>query len=243
MLPQINPNPLTKDMDTNKQFAALRNQISQLRDDVDQALMSIGYDNLTLELRKKIDKLETEITGNTNLSNMVAESVKSKYVRTEVLEADMAIVMGDISSINGSISTINGNIFSINGDISTINGNIYSINGDIGTINGNITTLNGAVSANSAVIGGLGNGTTTINGACIKTGTISANRISADLLRTAELSSGALASVTIQAKGISCSSDVDGQGGRFDYLNVSGKSLSLDTISIGGVPRQIVTWS
>lgn len=105
MLPQVNLNPLTKDMDTNKQFAAIRNQISQLRDEVDQALMSIGYDNLTSDLRKRIDGLETEITGSNQLSNIVAETIKAKYITADMISAHYASI-GDLQAVTARIGSI-----------------------------------------------------------------------------------------------------------------------------------------
>lgn len=105
MLPQVNLNPLTKDMDTNKQFAAIRNQISQLRDEVDQALMSIGYENLTADLRRRIDGLETEITGSNQLSNIVAETIKAKYITADMISAHYASI-GDLQAVTARIGSI-----------------------------------------------------------------------------------------------------------------------------------------
>lgn len=94
---------------------------------------------------------------------------------------------GQISSIQQTVSSITQQITGINGDISSIEQYVDSITLSVsnGSTSSTISLKAGSTTIASQTITmsglvtftGLSNGTTTINGACIKTGTISANRL------------------------------------------------------------------
>ena len=148
--------------ETTKNF---NHQIAQTR-----SLISKTSEEILLKVENELDGLSASID-----------------VKLDSITSTVQGQSGQISSIQQTVRSITQQITGINGDISSIEQYVDSItlsvsNGDTSstiqlkaggtTISSQNITMDGLVTFT-----GLANGTTTIDGECIKTGTISANRL------------------------------------------------------------------
>lgn len=124
---------VSKDTDIGKQMAYMRNYINQLRDEVENDLMNIGYDNLDADLRKRFDDMQTglltanntsiEVAGMLKTQYLKADEIAAKYITAQTVAANYATIgslnavsaaIGDLAAIaittqNLSAQTINAN--------------------------------------------------------------------------------------------------------------------------------------
>lgn len=77
-----------------QQMAAMRNYINQLKDDTEQELFNIRWENLSKPLQEKLNGLDKEIVANSNKINQIqanfitADQIAAQYVTSEYLESD-----------------------------------------------------------------------------------------------------------------------------------------------------------
>ena len=108
----------SNNIDPNRQMAMMRTYLSQLKDELESELYNIGWNNLSKELRDKINSLEGYATDN----DQKFEQIRANMVTTEYLSANYATItslnavsadIGDLAAIaittnNLSAQTING---------------------------------------------------------------------------------------------------------------------------------------
>ena len=231
MLTQINPNAQANDMDMTKQIASLRNQIAQLRDSVEDELACIRYDQLEANLRKKIDSIQ-ELYGNVETTNIVAQTLKAKYLVADEIATQYATIK-NLDAAVARIGTIEANYVSasyLSANYATI-GSLSAVSARVGAIEADYVTA-GVVAANYATIGSL-------NAVSAKVNTISANYITANDI-TASLIAGKFPSVnnglTINTETLRASNiqRFTGDG----YHSLVSTSLNLD-----GTTRKFATWT
>lgn len=77
-----------------QQMAAMRNYINQLKDDTEQELFNIRWENLSKPLQEKLNGLDKEIVANSDKINQIqanfitADQIAAQYVTSEYLESD-----------------------------------------------------------------------------------------------------------------------------------------------------------
>lgn len=158
MLPLINTNPNSNDGNVPKQISVLRNQMAQLRDAIEADLSNIRYDNLSPDLQKRIDNIDTLVTSSSEKVDMVAQSLAVNYATIK----DLAAQTARINTIEASYITaaeVSANYASF--------GWVQALDAIVGTINADYVTT-GQLNA------------VKIDASQITSGTINANRISAN---------------------------------------------------------------
>lgn len=167
-----------------------------------QANFEDEINGLSSTLNVKIDgieaSLEDEINGLSSSINLQIDSITSTV---QGLDGQVSTIQQTVGSITTQITGINGDISSLEQTATSLQTQIRNAQGDISTIEQYVDSItlsvtNGSTSStiqlkaggttiasqNITMSGlvtftGLANGTTTINGACIKTGTIDADRL------------------------------------------------------------------
>ena len=137
------------------------------------------------ETRSEIKKTSTEIQ--LSVESQINDLSASIDIQLDSITSTIQGQGGQISQINQTLTSINSTIRGLDGDISEIDQKIDNIRISVsnGSTSSTITlTVDGVTvsSQNITMSGlvtytGLSSGTTTINGACIKTGTIDADRL------------------------------------------------------------------
>lgn len=165
--------------DTSWKLAQTYSRISKTADEI---LLEVGsnMDDLSASIDIKIDGITSTVQGQAGQISQISQTVDS-------ISSTVQGQGGQISSINQTLTNINSTIRGLDGDISEIDQKVDSIR--LGVSNGSTSstitlTVDGVqVSSQNITMSGLvtytglSNGTTTINGACIKTGTIDADRL------------------------------------------------------------------
>lgn len=137
------------------------------------------------ETRSEIKKTSTEIQ--LSVENQINDLSASIDIQLDSITSTIQGQGGQISQINQTLTSINSTIQGLDGDISEIDQKVDSIRLSVsnGSTSSSISlTVDGVqVSSQNITMSGLvtytglSSGTTTINGACIKTGTIDADRL------------------------------------------------------------------
>lgn len=137
------------------------------------------------ETRSEIKKTSTEIQ--LSVKSQIDDLSASIDIQLDSITSTIQGQGGQISKINQTLTSINSTIRGLDGDISEIDQKVDSIRLSVsnGSTSSSISlTVNGVqVSSQNITMSGLvtytglSSGTTTINGACIKTGTIDADRL------------------------------------------------------------------
>ena len=137
------------------------------------------------ETRSEIKKTSTEIL--LSVESQIDDLSASIDIQLDSITSTIQGQGGQISQINQTLTSINSTIQGLDGAISEIDQKVDNIRISVsnGSTSSTITlTVNGVTvsSQNITMSGlvtytGLSSGTTTINGACIKTGTIDADRL------------------------------------------------------------------
>lgn len=97
---------VSKDTDIGKQMAYMRNYINQLRDEIENDLMNIGYNNLDADLRKRFDDMQTGLLTANNTSLEVAGLLKTKYLTAQeivtnyITAREASLTYATIGSLN-----------------------------------------------------------------------------------------------------------------------------------------------
>lgn len=146
-------------------------------------LSQINYE--ISQTRSEITKTATEIR--LEVANEISGLYSSIDVQLEQIQLTVEGQGGQISQITQNVGSIQSQISGINGELTTIDQRIDSIT--LSVSNGSTSSsiylsVDGTVVSSQTIqmdglvtFTGLSNGTTTINGACIKTGTIDADRL------------------------------------------------------------------
>lgn len=99
--------------DTNKQLAQIRSYLNQLKDSTESELNNVTYDMLSGALRKRLDSMSEDIVANNTYTSLVADTLSSQYVRTEVLQANYATI-GALSAVSASVGQLRADIVAAN---------------------------------------------------------------------------------------------------------------------------------
>ena len=165
--------------DTSWKLAQTYSRISKTADEI---LLEVGsnMDDLSASIDIKIDGITSTVQGQAGQISQISQRVDS-------ISSTVQGQGGQISSINQTLTNINSTIRGLDGDISEIDQKVDSIRLSVsnGSTSSSISlTVDGVqVSSQNITMSGLvtytglSSGTTTINGACIKTGTIDADRL------------------------------------------------------------------
>lgn len=148
--------PMTQEF--NRQIAETRSTISKT---AEQILLQVEneLEGLSASIDLRLDSITSTVQGQGGQISSIQQTVSS-------ITQQITGINGDISSIEQYVDSITLSVF--NGSTSST----ISLKAGSTTIASQTIEMNGLVTFT-----GLSNGTTTINGACIKTGTISANRL------------------------------------------------------------------
>lgn len=96
---------VSKDTDIGKQMAYMRNYINQLRDEIENDLMNIGYNNLDADLRKRFDDMQTGLLTANNTSMEVAGILKTQYLKADEIVATYA-TLGSLNAVSARIGSL-----------------------------------------------------------------------------------------------------------------------------------------
>lgn len=172
--------------------ASFEDEINGLSADFDvklnglQANFEDEINGLSSTLNVKIDgieaSLEDEINGLSSSINLQIDSITSTVQgqggQISQIQQTVTGMSSQVSGLDGQVSSITQKVDNIT--LSVSNGSTSS---SISLSVGGVVVSSQNIQMNGLVtFTGLANGTTTIDGACIKTGTIDANRIDADNL-------------------------------------------------------------
>ncbi len=126
---------VSKDTDIGKQMAYMRNYINQLRDEIENDLMNIGYDNLDADLRKRFDDMQTGLLTANNTSMEVAGMLKTQYLKADQIVATYATI-GSLNAVSARIGVIEANYITASEVSAT-----YATIGSLNAVSASITTL------------------------------------------------------------------------------------------------------
>lgn len=197
---------LTDQQTTDEKFSVLTNYLYMLLEQLRYSMANLGRENFNDTAFQDIANLITEpvyvqledVDGNIASLYATAESLTSRMGDAEgnisVLQQTSTSLTSRISDAEGNISVLQQTSQSLTSRISNAEGNISSLTQTVngftlevsnGSTSSVIRLLSGSAEISSQTIQmnglvtftGLANGTTTINGGCIKTGLIDADRL------------------------------------------------------------------
>lgn len=126
-LPQIST--LNTTQDANKQLAQIRSYLIQLKDEVEQELNNITYEQLSASLQKKIDAINEDIARANNFTDIVAQTLKAQYIKADSISATYATV-SSLSAQAARIDNLVADHVSV-GDLSATNASIEKLRTDV----------------------------------------------------------------------------------------------------------------
>lgn len=197
---------LTDQQTTDEKFSVLTNYLYMLLEQLRYSMANLGRENFNDTAFQDIANLITEpvyvqledVDGNIASLYATAESLTSRMGDAEgnisVLQQTSTSLTSRISDAEGNISVLQQTSQSLTSRISNAEGDISSLTQTVngftlevsnGSTSSVIRLLSGSAEISSQTIQmnglvtftGLANGTTTINGGCIKTGLIDADRL------------------------------------------------------------------
>lgn len=197
--------------DTNKQLSSIRSYLSQLQESMEAELMNIGIDNLSGELKKKLETMSDDIMVQSN----EVQDLQTSLVTAEQVNA----IVGKFDFVTTSV--LSAEVAAINRVVAT-KVTAAQVDAQIGNFNyANI----GIVTAGTI-------GTYELNAGKITSGTLAAARISTDIMRA-----NAFTASNIAAKFTSAENSAFGRINCSEYrLQVGNNSypLSVHSIVSGG---------
>ena len=273
---------LTDQQTTEEKFSVLTNYLYMLLEQLRYSMANLGRENFNDTAFQDIANLITEpvyvqledVDGNIASLYATAESLTSRMGDAEgnisVLQQTSTSLTSRISDAEGNISVLQQTSQSLTSRISNAEGNISSLTQTVngftlevsnGSTSSVIRLLSGSAEISSQTIQmnglvtftGLANGTTTINGGCIKTGLIDADRLNltgaitfSDLSSSVQndiddaLSTAQTAQSTVDRWSYSGTTYIDGtrimtgtvsastlEGGEINLLNGSGQTAGI----------------
>ena len=273
---------LTDQQTTDEKFSVLTNYLYMLLEQLRYSMANLGRENFNDTAFQDIANLITEpvyvqledVNGNIASLYATAESLTSRMGDAEgnisVLQQTSTSLTSRISDAEGNISVLQQTSQSLTSRISNAEGDISSLTQTVngftlevsnGSTSSVIRLLSGSAEISSQTIQmnglvtftGLANGTTTINGGCIKTGLIDADRLNltgaitfSDLSSSVRndiddaLSTAQTAQSTVDRWSYSGTTYIDGtrimtgtvsastlEGGEINLLNGSGQTAGI----------------
>lgn len=273
---------LTDQQTTDEKFSVLTNYLYMLLEQLRYSMANLGRENFNDTAFQDIANLITEpvyvqledVDGNIASLYATAESLTSRMGDAEgnisVLQQTSTSLTSRISDAEGNISVLQQTSQSLTSRISNAEGDISSLTQTVngftlevsnGSTSSVIRLLSGSAEISSQTIQmnglvtftGLANGTTTINGGCIKTGLIDADRLNltgaitfSDLSSSVRndiddaLSTAQTAQSTVDRWSYSGTTYIDGtrimtgtvsastlEGGEINLLNGSGQTAGI----------------
>lgn len=108
----------SNNIDPNRQMAMMRTYLSQLKDELETELYNIGWNNLSKELRDKIDSLDRYAEDNDEKFN----AIRAQMVTTEYLSANYATI-GSLDALSATVGSLSAIAITTNNlSAQTING-------------------------------------------------------------------------------------------------------------------------
>ena len=184
----------SQETDVNKQMSQMRNYLNMLKDEIENALSNIGYDQLDADLRKRIDEMGDNIYKNSNEILEVAGTLKAKYITADEIASTYA-TFGWVSANYATFNWVSSNYASI----SYLEGNYASFNYvDTYYLSANDASITYAtISALTAVDGKFNN----LNANNITSGTLTSARLNADDIASTMFQSRTIIANAIQVYG------------------------------------------
>ena len=204
---------MDKNIDVNKQLAYMRNYINQLRDEIENDLMNIGYDNLDADLRKRFDDMQTGLLTANNTSMEVAGILKTQYLKADEIAAKY-ITAQTVAATYATIGSLNAVSAAI-GDLAAIA--ITTQNLSAQSINANQITA-GKIKANQ-----------------IDASDIAANAFTGTEIKTFGVQANAIAVNGTSLLGISCTSFVSANTFKSNNVSWSGGTATVKDINNNNV--------
>lgn len=218
MIEPINLNADGKDL--GKQITALKTYVQQMRDQVDDELHSIGFEQLNRDLQKRISGLDESIKLTNEMARITAENITAKYLSADFIRATY-MTADEIQATYITADEVTTNYLNaqqIAASYATI-GSLNAVSARVGTVEANYISAS-TVAANYATISSLG-------AAEARIGTIEANYITASAITAEYLNSKFSGSNGLQASRIYCDNY---------HVNAEGQSYML-------TPRRLVVGS
>lgn len=177
--------------DTNKQLAAIRSYLIQLKDELEAELSNVTYDMLSVPLQKKIDAISEDIAANKIQQDITAQYISAQFAQVNELVADTLVAAEvyarDMKAEAISVSEAYANSVVANkvtaGEVRGIIGEYSFVTTDV--LSADVASLNtaiagkadiGALNALSATVGSLTTTVSSFDQGNISTGNINARQ-------------------------------------------------------------------
>ena len=156
-------NVLTRTLEeTTNKMTSIETDMGTVKSDVSEVKQTAN------SLTSTVSSVQQDLNSYKNKTDQKISSVESKV--DQQADSITTTVTNNVNSyVDGKFTGVNQEITQIKQDTTSITSTVQGLSGDVNEVK---QSLNGVVYSSS-----LADGTTTINGGCIKTGTISADRI------------------------------------------------------------------
>ena len=156
-------NVLTRTLEeTTNKMTSIETDMGTVKSDVSEVKQTAS------SLTSTVSSVQQDLNSYKNKTDQKISSVESKI--DQQADSITTTVTNNVNTyVDGKFTGVNQEITQIKQDATSISSTVQGLSGDVNTVK---QSLEGVVYSSS-----LADGTTTINGGCIKTGTISADRI------------------------------------------------------------------
>ena len=156
-------NVLTRTLEeTTNKMTSIETDMGTVKSDVSEVKQTAN------SLTSTVSSVQQDLSSYKNKTDQKISSVESKI--DQQADSITTTVTNNVNTyVDGKFTGVNQEITQIKQDATSISSTVQGLSGDVNEVK---QSLNGVVYSSS-----LADGTTTINGGCIKTGTISAERI------------------------------------------------------------------
>ena len=156
-------NVLTRTLEeTTNKMTSIETDMGTVKSDVSEVKQTAS------SLTSTVSSVQQDLNSYKNKTDQKISSVESKI--DQQADSITTTVTNNVNTyVDGKFTGVNQEITQIKQDATSISSTVQGLSGDVNTVK---QSLNGVVYSSS-----LADGTTTINGGCIKTGTINADRI------------------------------------------------------------------
>ena len=156
-------NVLTRTLEeTTNKMTSIETDMGTVKSDVSEVKQTAS------SLTSTVSSVQQDLNSYKNKTDQKISSVESKI--DQQADSITTTVTNNVNTyVDGKFTGVNQEITQIKQDATSLTSTVQGLSGDVNTVK---QSLNGVVYSSS-----LADGTTTINGGCIKTGTINADRI------------------------------------------------------------------
>ena len=161
-LEETNSKITSVETNVNAEINGVKTEMTTVKSDVSEVKQTAS------SLTSTVSSVQQDLNSYKNKTDQKISSVESKI--DQQADSITTTVTNNVNSyVDGKFTGVNQEITQIKQDATSLTSTVQGISGEVNTVK---QSLNGVVYSSS-----LADGTTTINGGCIKTGTISADRI------------------------------------------------------------------